>query len=196
MFPQNKNIAMKRNIFIIVILASCINSFAQTDTTIKKSVRGFVFIPSYHSDYDYKKCCPGEIIPGYNDYFFPISNPNIKLLTDSNIELAFKNCIRIEKNNFHEKIKEQATRFRSIDTTWNTHWYYLDTFYIVPVIIDYKVFKDDFPKMMSQDSFEMQVTGGAKIFFYPKREAMIPIKIQILSEAILPKRNKNKATQN
>lgn len=135
-------------------------------------------MPAYHSAYD--KCCPGEMSYSYNDYFFPISNPNINLLRDVNIELLFKNCVRIENNALRSNIKRQATKFVVIDTVFKTHWYGLDTIYIAPVVMDYKMYGDNFPKMMSQDNFELQIINGAKIYFYPKRTALVPIKINVL----------------
>lgn len=190
---QNSNMKFIVSIIIVCLTIQANYCKAQNDTLVKKSVRGLYFIPAYHFLYDYKKCCPGEIIPAYHDYFFPTEIINIDLLKDSNIEISFKNCIRIEMNNFHEKVKVKAIQLNCIDTTTIMQWYYLDTFYIVPVEIDYKVFKDDFPKMMSQDSFAMQVTNGAKIYFYPKREAMLPINIKILSEATLPQKVKKRS---
>ena|ERR1700748_820472 len=163
--------------------------FAQ-DTATYKAVSGFVFIPAFHSFYD--KGYVGEMRPGYEDFFIPLNSPSIINLRDSNVEFLFKNCIRIERNNFHNNLKKQATQLTVIDTISATSWYGLGTFYIVPVIIDYKVIKDDFPKMMSQDSFILQIKGGSKITFVPKntpnREVMLPIKITVLPEVIKQKK--------
>lgn len=164
---------------VLSFLTSVQESFSQSDTIIKKRVRGIIFMPAYHSAYD--ECCPSETSIGYNDYFFPIKSACSKIFEDSIIDINIRSCSRIVTNDFRKIIKKQATELFVIDTALDVQWYIMNSFFIIPVEMDYKLFEDDFPKMLAKDDFKLHVKNGSRVRFIPNKKAIMPIRIKVLS---------------
>ena len=74
--------------------------------------------------------------------------------------------------NYFEK---KALKFNSI----YTDCYPYDSFYIVPVMLSYKLFEDK-RRDCASDTFELHIINGSKVGFSRQRKAILPIKMDIL----------------
>jgi hypothetical protein len=171
-----------KTIILSLLLSSCLNCIAQSDTTVAKKQKGFLFLSGYSLNYDDNKSEVRSL--GFSDYFFPSANFDKNCFLDSNKSISFKNGVRVEFFKNRNQLKSKATKLNCI----NNHCYFYDSFYVVPVIIDYKLFSDDWPLDCRSEFFDIEVINGSKLRFYHQRKAIVLAKVI----AILPITKKRK----
>jgi hypothetical protein len=177
-----KDKTMKKIIINILILFVCFNVFSQTDTTLNKRQKGFLFLSGYNYLYNNIK---GETRPlGFSDYFFPTESFDKNCFLDSNKSISFKNGVRVEFFKNRNQLKSEAVKCNCT----NSQCYFYDSFYVVPVIIDYKLFNDTWPLDCRSEFFDIDVIKGSKLRFYHERKAIIPTKVTVVLP-ITKKRN-------
>jgi hypothetical protein len=158
---------MFKIVIIGLFLFFATTCFAQTDTVLRKGQKGYVFICQYNYLYDYSG---GHWRPvGFHDYFFPSDKSDMTQFLDSTKTLTFSNGIRIDFFPGRYYFKKHATTFfvRSNDC------YYNDTLYIVPVIMDFKEYQDNWPPVCEKNTYQIQVIGGSNLNFAVSSKAMI-----------------------
>lgn len=163
---------MKRIVISIALFLFCSYCFGQTDTLIKKQQKGFLFLTNYNYQYDCDGCEVRSL--GFHDFFFPSDCVNAKCFLDSNINILFKNGIRVDFINNRKSLKSKASVFSCIDTS---KCYLYDQFYIIPVVVDYKIFEDYEPFVCRRNYFELQVINGSKLRFEYLHKAIKPLRI-------------------
>lgn len=169
---------MKQVNIILFFLLFSHYGYSQLDSLFIKSQKGVLFLSKYayseNNEYD------GEIKDlGFDDFFFPTISFSEKLFTDANLYITFKNGIRIEKLRDRKKIKMNATKVYSFDSSF---CYKNDFFYIIPVIIEGKVYNYNFEDCR-RNYFELQVLKGCKLRFEYLHKAIKPQRI-ILTDAV------------
>ena len=162
---------MRKIIIHILLLFVCLDGLAQPDTVIVKKQKGFLFLTGYNLNYDSNYSHVRSW--GFSDYFFPSENFDKNCLLDSNKNISFKNGVRVEIFKTRNQLRNKATKFNS---TYKDCYSY-DSFYIVPVIVDYKMVDDSWPLDCRSDFFDIDVVEGSKLRFYHQRKVMIPTKI-------------------
>ena len=163
---------MKRIIIIVVLFFFYFFSFGQSDTLFKMQQKGFLFLSNYNYLYDCDGCEVRSL--GFHDFFFPSDCINTKCFLDSNMNFIFKNGIRVDFINNRKSLKSKADIYSCIDSS---KCYLYDRFYVLPVIVDYKIFEDYEPFVCRQNYFELQVVGGSKLRFEYLHKAIKPIRI-------------------
>jgi hypothetical protein len=162
---------MNKIIKLVLVMLSCLNTFAQTDTILNKKQKGFLFLSGYCLNYDVNE---SEVKSyGFSDYFFPSEAFDKNCFLDSNKNISFKNGVRVDFFKSRNQLKTKATKFTS---KYNDCYSY-DSFYVLPVIIDYKLFDDTWPLDCRSELFEINVVNGSQLIFYHQRKAIIPTKI-------------------
>jgi len=163
---------MKRLIINTFVLLACFNGFAQTDTTLIKKQKGFLFLSSYNYLYDEAS---GEMRPaGFADYFFLSDNFDKKCFLDSNKNISFKNGVRVEFFKSRNQLKSKAVLFNCKE---ESNCYEYDKFYIIPVEIDYKLYEDNWPLACRSEFFDIEIIKGSKLRFYHQHKAVIPTRV-------------------
>jgi hypothetical protein len=158
---------MKKIATYVLTLFFYLNSIAQMDTAFIKKQKGFLFLSGYSLNYDRNE---GEIKSfGFSDYFFASENFDKNCFLDSNKNISFKNGVRVEFFKSRYQLKGKAMKFKST----NDRCYIYDSFYVVPVNIDYKLFNDKWPLECRSEFFDIDVLKGSKIRFYHQRKAII-----------------------
>jgi hypothetical protein len=171
-----------RIIILSLLLSSCLNCIAQSDTTVVKKQKGFLFLSAYSLNYDDNK---SEVKSyGFSDYFFPSESFDKNCFLDSNKSISFKSGVRVEFFKSRNQLKSKAAKLNCT----NNHCYFYDSFYVVPVNIDYKLFSDDWPLDCRSEFFDIEVINGSKLRFYHERKAIVPTKVT----EILPVTKKKK----
>ena len=166
---------MKKIIINILVLFVCFNSFGQTDTSLNKKQKGFLFLSSYNFLYDK---ISGEIRPaGFHDYFFLSENFDKKCFLDSNKNISFKNGVRVEFFKSRNQLKNKAVGFDCKEEGC----YEYDKFYIIPVTIDYKSYEDSWPLACRSEFFDIEIIKGSKLRFYHQHKAVTITKIIVQS---------------
>lgn len=159
----------------LLLMSACLNGFAQTDTVIVKKQKGFLFLTGYNLNYDSNYSHVKSW--GFSDYFFPSENFDKNCFLDSNKNISFKNGVRVEIFKTRNQLRSKATKFNS---TYSDCYSY-DSFYVVPVIVDYKMFEDTWPLDCQSDFFDIDVVKGSKLRFYHQRRAIMPTKISVMA---------------
>lgn len=158
-------------ILLPILLLISVSSFAQ-DTVIVKKQKGFLFLTDYNYQYDWDS---SEIRPlGFHDFFYPVKNFDNSLLCDSNINVLFKNGVRVDFINNRKPLKEKAMSFTGKDTS---NCYQFNKFYILQVEIEYKIFEDYEPYVCRRNSYELQIVNGSKLRFEYLHKAIKPLRI-------------------
>jgi len=145
---------MFRVLIIVVfqLLANC--AFSQSDTVTKKLQKGFVFISDYNFLYDYSG---GHWRPvGFHDYFFPTDDNNIEQLMDSNKTFSFTDGRHIQffpERFYYKKIAKQLP-------VEPTDCYIERKLYVVPVVMEFKEYKDNWPPACETNSYRLKIVGG------------------------------------
>lgn len=167
---------MKKIPFIVALLiGSIITCYGQNDTVIIKEQKGLLFLTNYNYLYDYK----GESarLLGFHDFFFPVSNFDSTWFTEPNMNIAFKNGLRVDSIKNRQPLKDAAFLYQGKDTS---DCYEYEQFYIIPVLISYKVYSDNWPFVCRRNYFDIQVTNGASLHFEYQHQAIKPISIKPL----------------
>ncbi|HEX5151675.1 MAG TPA: hypothetical protein VFW07_09500 [Parafilimonas sp.] len=163
-----------KKIVTLLLVSVCLNVSAQADTTLVKKQKGFLFLSGYNINYDINT---SEIKSyGFSDYFFPSENFNKNCFLDSNKIISFKNGVRVEVFKSRNQLKSKAMKFNST----NIQCYFYDSFYVIPIIVDYKLFDDISPLDCRSEVFDIDVVKGSKLIFYHQRKAMLPTKIIVI----------------
>ncbi len=163
---------------ILVLAIACLSfssiSYSQTDTIRRRQQKGLLFLTKYNYQYDSEGT---HIRPlGFHDFYYPTSCLDVKCILDSNLNIVFKNGIRIKFINGRYGIKTQSFSINCIDSS---QCYQYSSFYIVPVTMDYKMFEDYEPYVCDRNYYELQVVGGSRLRFEYLHKALIPINIKI-----------------
>jgi hypothetical protein len=162
---------MKRLTCITIFLILSFNCFSQ-DSIIVIQKKGFLFLSKY--TYSENNKYPGEIKDlGFNDFFFPANLFSEKLFADSNLFISFKNGIRIEEMPNRNEIKKAAVKVYGTDSSL---CYKNDIFYIVPVIVEGKIYTYNFEDCR-RNYFELQIKNGSKVRFEYLQKAILPRRI-------------------
>lgn len=168
---------MNKIAVIIIMLTSCaFFATAQSDTSIVKEQKGFLFLTNYNYQYDWKgetEMCP----LGFHDFFFPVSNFDSTWFTEPNMTIAFKNGLRVDYIHNRLPLKEAAHLYKGKDTSY---CYEYEQFYVIPVTISYKQFKDYEPFVCRRNYFDIQIKEGASLHFVYQHQAIKPISIKSL----------------
>lgn len=165
---------MRKVIAILFTFSFVFGGYGQADTVMVKAQKGFLFLSNYNFQYDYDG---GEIRRlGFHDFFFPTESCDFKCLSDTGKGIVFKNGFRVDAIIDRKGLKLKAELFRCIDTT---RCYEYDRFYIVPVILNYKLFRDYEPLICRRNYYELRVLDGASLRFEYKHEAITPTKIKV-----------------
>lgn len=151
---------MKTTIIILSLFFACFNCFGQTDTTVRKKQKGFLFLSSYNYLYDYEGSEVKSV--GFHDFFFPSDKFDKNCFLDSNKSMIYKNGIRVDFFKSRKYLKRKAISFNGTDTS---KCYLFDNFYVIPVIIDYKLFEDYEPFLCRRNFYELQITNGSQLRF-------------------------------
>jgi hypothetical protein len=158
---------MRRLIPTTILTLLLFSSYSQTDTVITKKQTGFLFLSAYHYLYDYEG---GHIRPeGFPDFFYP-SKDNLReaFLSDT---VVLSNGMRIEG-----LIPGRYGLKRSAKIVYGrdaTAFYKYDSFYLVPVVLDYKAYRDDWPLLRNRNFYEFTTRTGSKIKFEYRNEAAV-----------------------
>lgn len=140
------------------ILVSC-SSFSQDSVKTKKTQEGFVFISEYNFLYNQPS---GHMRPvDFHDYFFPTNDSNIEQLLDSNKTFSFKDGRRIQffpQRFYYKKIAKQLI----IEPT---DCYIERKLYVVPVVLEFEEYKDNWPRICKTNSYHLKVVGGGSLSF-------------------------------
>ena len=173
-----------RTIFLCFLLFFvCLNSFAQKDTIAVKKQKGFLFLTGYNLNYDINRSHVRSW--GFSDYFFPSENFDKNCLLDTNKNISFKNGLRVEIFKTRNQLKSKATKFNSI---YNDCYSY-DSFYVVPVVIDYKVYEDTWPLDCRLNVFDINIVNGSKVRFYHERKVILITNIATTPSVYKTKKN-------
>jgi len=167
---------MKNLIILSLLVIISISCFSQPDTVFKKQQRGFLFLSYYNYLYDYDG---GHRRPlGFHDFFYPVKDFNEQLLKDNNVNIVFKNGMRVDFIENRSRLKIKAKNFECIDTS---HCYEFGKFYVIPVLIDYALFEDYEPFVCRRNFYEVQVTNGSRLRFEYTHKAIRLIKVKAFS---------------
>ncbi|GEM_PF-1577760 len=177
---------MKKILFIVTLLVRLvIVSYGQSDTNVVKEQKGFLFLTNYNYQYDW--IGQTEIRPlGFHDFFFPVSNFDSTWFAEPNMTIAFKNGLRVDYIHNRLPLKEAAHLYQGKDTS---DCYEYEQFYVIPVTISYKQFKDYEPFVCRRNYFDIQVKEGASLHFEYQHQVIKPISIKAMV-------NKKKKTVN
>ena len=169
-----------KHFLVLAFLTFSISSFSHDTVEVLKQ-KGFLFLTNYNYRYDW---VGGESRPlGFHDFFYPIKDFDTKILNDSNIQIVFKNGLRVDFINDRKTLKAKAKLFNCFDSS---HCYEFYRFYIIPVEIDYKLYEDNWPFICRRNYYELQVERGSSIRFEYLHKAILLTRIKTASE------NKNK----
>ncbi len=170
---RKKNKQMKKLVMLSLLVVISTSCFSQTDTVFKKQQRGFLFLSDYNYLYDYNGTHRRPL--GFHDFFYPVKDFNTKLLEDTNVNIGFKNGMRVDFIENRSQLKIKAKSFECIDTS---HCYEFRKFYVIPVIIDYSSFEDYEPFVCRRNFYEVQVINGSRLRFEYMHKAIRLIKIK------------------
>lgn len=176
---------MKKIITTFLVVSVCLKIFGQTDTILLKKQKGFLFLTGYNINYNSNDSHVKSW--GFSDYFFPSESFDAKCLLDSNKTISFKNGVRVEIFKTRNQLRDKATKLNCT----NMQCYFYDSFYVVPVVVDYKMFDDTWPLDCRSDFFDIDVVNGSKLRFYHRRKAMLPIKIAAILPPVAKKKKKS-----
>lgn len=155
-----------------VILVNC--CYGQSDTISSKKQKGFLFLSKLHHIYDWPN--ENELRIGFHDYFFSSDNFDKHYFLDSNKIVSLKNGVRVEFFPNRNQIKKHALSFECQPNIC----YEYSTFYLIPVVLDYKVYDDNWPPACRNDFFEIKVINGSEVRFYHQQKAIIPVKLEVI----------------
>jgi hypothetical protein len=129
----------------------------QSDTIIKKQQKGFLFLSAFNGRYEE---FGGHMRPvGFHDFFYPLKDFNEQLFSDS---VVFTDGIRMDFIIGRYGSKKNAIRIYGKDTS---RCYHYDSFYVVPVILDFRQYEDSWPFECGRNFYEFASNPGGKIRF-------------------------------
>ena len=175
---------MKKLINNLLILTVYINGFGQTDTSVTKKQKGFLFLSSYNYLYDERRGETKQI--GFHDYFFPSNIFDKNCFLDSTKSISFQNGVRVEFFKNRILLKNKALLF---NCKAKSGCYEYEKFYIIPVTINYKRYEDNWPLACRSELFDIEVIKGSNLRFYHYHKAIIPTRI--ITFQITKKKNNN-----
>lgn len=145
--------------FYLIVLLSLLLPvcYGQSDTIIKKQQKGFLFLSAFNGRYDEYG---GHMRPiGFHDFFYPCNDISIESFF---LDTFFSGGIRVDFVVGRFGLKKNALKIYGKDTSW---CYGYDSFYVVPVIIDFKEFEDYWPFLCQRNFYEIASKQGGKIRF-------------------------------
>lgn len=171
-----------RFVAFLLLIWSC-SATAMPDTAIVRQQKGILFLSSYNDDYDYNGAEVKSV--GFFDYFYPdsASIKDYKLRGCSKV--FFKKGVRVDRFDQRNSLKAIATELSCYDSS---HCYYFDKFYLVPVIVTYKVYDDYWPFLCRRNFYELKFvdSGIIKFEYEHKLIKIITIKPDKFKRIIIP----------
>lgn len=82
--------------------------------------------------------------------------------------------MRVERFNQRSKLKSLAAELPCYDSSY---CYYFDKFYLVPVIVTYKVYRDYWPFLCRRNFYELKLSDSGIVKFEYERKLITVIKI-------------------
>ena len=150
-------IEMQKSYFTVILSLLLSLCYGQPDTIIKKKQKGFLFLSAFNGQYDEYG---GHMRPiGFHDFFYPCNDINIELFFRDTI---FSGGVRVDFVVGRYGLKKNALKIYGKDTSW---CYGYDSFYVVPVIVDFKEFEDYWPFLCQRNFYEIASKQGGKIRF-------------------------------
>ncbi len=162
----------RRLLLKIGALFIVLSSFSQADTTIVKSQSGFLFLSAHNYMYDYR---PGDHSRplGFHDFFFLGDTVNFSSLDILDTSINIRGGLRVEYFSLREQYKYKALTIPCLDTSL---CYLYQQFYVVPVLISYRIYEDNFPFECRRNFFELKV-GRSKLRFEYLHKAIEIVRI-------------------
>ncbi|NLR67490.1 hypothetical protein HGH92_24510 [Chitinophaga varians] len=140
-------------IFILFSLLAFITSSAQVDTLVVREKRGFLFLSASNYMYDYDGRQNEIRLLGFHDFFFP-ADRNFDELDSLIVKPVLKDGLRVDFFEKRQAIKKEALEVFCSDTTG---CYGFEKFYIIPVVVTYKQYKDFEPLICNRPVYELLV---------------------------------------
>lgn len=167
---------MKKLVMFFSLIGGLFISHGQTDTSLHKSIKGFLFLSAYNFNYDRSHSEDKPL--GFHDFFYPTECVNMKCFLDTNRCVTFKNGLRVEYFEGRNLTKGKSVVMKCRDSS---NCYAYDKFYIVPVVLDYKQFEDNFPPICDRNYYELELENGLKRRFEHRPKAITLTKWKALS---------------
>lgn len=83
--------------------------------------------------------------------------------------------MRVERFNQRNKLKSLAAELLCYDSSY---CYYFDKFYLVPVIVTYKIYRDYWPFLCKRNFYELKLSDSGIIKFEYERNLITVIAIK------------------
>lgn len=169
-----------RGLFTSILLILFLNhSFGQSDTTFQRQQKGFLFLSAHNYLYDYN----GEEIKtlGFHDFFFPLVDYD-SVVRSRNL-VVIGDGIRLDYFKERQVLKSKAQKRYGKDTAG---CYRFDSFYVLPVVVDLKAFKDYEPPICKKRYYIVKTKEGKEIWF-----AYFPT-AGVITKVTLPPNKKDK----
>ena len=167
---------MYKLILLSVVLFSSIVGLSQTDTVVVRDQKGFLFISMHNWRFDYTGKSGHWRPRGFEDYFFPSTLVSKEMFIDSNRNVNLMNGVSVYSIASRNTLKKKAML---LNCSGPYKCYPFDKFYIIPVTISYREFKDIWPTACKSDSFDLKITNGADVRFKYRLRAMAVIKYAV-----------------
>ncbi|NSL85332.1 hypothetical protein ECE50_000715 [Chitinophaga sp. Mgbs1] len=142
-----------KSFFILLNLLAFITCSAQVDTLKVKEKRGFLFLSASNYMYDYDGRQSEIKLLGFHDFFFP-ADCNFDELDSLGVKSVLKNGLRVDFFDKRQTIKKEALEVFCSDTTG---CYGFKKFYIIPVVVTYKQYKDFEPLICNRPVYEILI---------------------------------------
>ncbi|MDR6568830.1 hypothetical protein [Chitinophaga ginsengisegetis] len=150
-------------VFLILFnLLVSIKCSAQIDTVVVKKQQGFLFLSAYNYMYDYDGTRNEIKLLGFHDFFYPSDTLGLNKLEGPKGIHVLKNGQRVDFFDKRQLFKEKAKVVACLDTSG---CYSFKKFFIVPVIISYKQYKDYEPAICHKPFYELVINKEQSIRF-------------------------------
>lgn len=164
-------------LFFLCLYLSCQFDLIGQDTLKVTKQQGFLFLSEHN--YMYDKSTHEIKLLGFHDFFFPSLFFDKKCILDSNLNITFKNGLRVDFFNGRNGIKSRSQPIPGLDTS---NCYKYDKFYVIPVLIDYKIFGDYEPFVCRRPYYAVKVKNGSSLRFEYLHKAISITRIKVLSD--------------
>lgn len=154
-----KNYKVFLTAFNLFVFATC---SAQIDTVSVIKKQGFLFLSAYNYMYNYDATRTEIKLLGFHDFFYASDTLSLNALEGFKRVHLLKNGLRVDFFEERQLLKEKAEIVTCIDTSG---CYSFDKFFIIPVIISYKQYKDYEPAVCHQPFYELVVYDKQSIRF-------------------------------
>lgn len=127
--------------------------------------------------YDYDATSSEIKTLGFHDFFFPLNVSNIDLLKGlRNIDML-NNGLRVDFFERRQIVRKNAETVTCLDTS---KCYAFGNFYIIPVVVSYKQFKDYEPIICGKSFYELLIYDKQLIRFMYTPQAIVITSIKVV----------------